>query len=453
LPAFVVDEFRNYLRCGRLEHGFIRVKCDGCRHEHLVAFSCKRRGFCPSCGARRMIETAAHLVDHVIPDVPVRQWVLSFPWPLRLLFARQPDALSRCLAVVTRAIETGLIQRAGLTRASRARTGVVTLIQRFGSALNLNVHLHMIILDGVYTLQGNRPRFHQVNAPDQQHLEKLLNRIIARVMRRLVKDGLLIQDEDQPWLDLQETDTLDTLNAASTRYRVALGPGAGGRTITLKNPGLRRTETQPKPFTVDRDGFSLNAAVSCQPHQRQRLERLCRYVTRPAICLERLSTDAAGKVIYELKHPFRDGTTHILFTPQDFLARLAVLVPRPRANLTRYHGVFAPNSPFRKAVVPGSANPARKKSTHAATAIPAELPVDRAPPTAPLTWAERLKRVFDIDLSVCPLCGGTLRVIADVTDPDTIRTILEHLKQRAPPRLSPRRALPSDSQTDLFVAS
>jgi ribosomal protein S27E len=66
LPGFVVNEFRDYLRCGRLEHGFIRVKCNGCRHEHLVAFSCKRRGFCPSCGTRRMIETAAHLVDHVI---------------------------------------------------------------------------------------------------------------------------------------------------------------------------------------------------------------------------------------------------------------------------------------------------------------------------------------------------------------------------------------------------
>ena len=61
LPRFVTDEFKDYLRCGRLEYGFIRVKCDGCRHEHLVAFSCKRRGFCPSCGARRMIETSAHL--------------------------------------------------------------------------------------------------------------------------------------------------------------------------------------------------------------------------------------------------------------------------------------------------------------------------------------------------------------------------------------------------------
>ena len=79
LPRFVLSEFQDYLRCGRLEYGFVRVKCNGCRHKHLVAFSCKRRGFCPSCGARRMIETSAHLVDHVFPEVPVRQWGLSFP--------------------------------------------------------------------------------------------------------------------------------------------------------------------------------------------------------------------------------------------------------------------------------------------------------------------------------------------------------------------------------------
>jgi len=123
------------------------------------------------------------------------------------------------------------------SQCSRARTGVVTLIQRFGSALNLNVHLHMIILDGVYTMEHNQPRFHRVNAPARQHLDKLLNRIIARVMRRLIKDGLLVQDQKQPWLDFEETDIIDTLHAASIRYRVAIGPGAGSRTLTLKNHG------------------------------------------------------------------------------------------------------------------------------------------------------------------------------------------------------------------------
>jgi hypothetical protein len=194
-------------------------------------------------------------------------------------------------------------------------------------------------------------------------------------------------------------------------------------------------------------------AVACQPQQRERLERLCRYVTRPAVCLERLSTNAAGQVSYELKHPFRDGTTHILFTPEDFLARLAALVPRPRSNLTRYHGVFAPNSPFRRAVVPGSAKPSRNKSKKPTIQTATETSVDQVLPCSPLSWAERLKRVFDIDISVCPLCGGTLRVIADVTDPDTIQTILAHLRQRAPPDAVHRQRPGQGPQNDLFAAT
>jgi hypothetical protein len=83
LPRYVHREFEAYLKCGRLEHGFLRVQCNNCHAEHLVAFSCKCRGFCPSCGARRMAESAALLVDEVLPERPVRQWVLSFPFPLR----------------------------------------------------------------------------------------------------------------------------------------------------------------------------------------------------------------------------------------------------------------------------------------------------------------------------------------------------------------------------------
>ena len=116
VPGFVRDEFEAYLRCGRLEHGFVRVKCEGCRHEHLVAFSCKGRGFCPSCASRRMAETGAKLVDEVLPAVPYRQWVLSFPIPLRLLFAQRPEVLSAVLAVVTRALTGDVIHRAGQRR-------------------------------------------------------------------------------------------------------------------------------------------------------------------------------------------------------------------------------------------------------------------------------------------------------------------------------------------------
>lgn len=90
LPGYVQQEFDNFLQCGRLEYDFLRVRCEECKHERLVAFSCERRGFCPSCGARRMAECAALLVDEVLPHEPIRQWVLSFPYQLRLLFANYP---------------------------------------------------------------------------------------------------------------------------------------------------------------------------------------------------------------------------------------------------------------------------------------------------------------------------------------------------------------------------
>ena len=100
LPEFVKEEFDAFLECGLLAHGFLRLRCDQCAHEKLAAFSCKRRGFCPSCGARRMVESAAHMVEHVIPHVPVRQWVLSLPIPLRILLAAQPQLLTPLLRLI-----------------------------------------------------------------------------------------------------------------------------------------------------------------------------------------------------------------------------------------------------------------------------------------------------------------------------------------------------------------
>ena len=140
LPENVRAEFEEFLRCGVLDHGFLRVVCEHCHAERLVAFSCKKRGFCPSCGARRMAESARHLVEEVFGPRPVRQWVLSFPYPLRLLFASKPDAIGPVLGIVHRVIAGWLADQAGVERA-RAQCGAVTLIQRFGSALNFNVLL------------------------------------------------------------------------------------------------------------------------------------------------------------------------------------------------------------------------------------------------------------------------------------------------------------------------
>ena len=256
--------------------------------------------------------------------------------------------------------------------------------------------------------------------------------MIQRVVRRLEKEGLLIPDPEQPWLDFDFHESMDSVSAASIRYRIAIGPHSGSRTLTLHDPSFIRTDKPEKALTTDRDGFSLNAAVTCQPYQRDRLERLSRYVTRPAICLERLKVRADGKIQYELKNPFRDGTTHILFSPLDFLSKLAALVPRPRYNLVRYHGVFAPNSRVRKLIVPRKCNKIKIKTDRSEHKLVAESgAADQL--IAPLTWAQRLKRVFDIDISLCPLCGSTMRVIADIIDPDIIQKVLDHIEAQPPP--------------------
>lgn len=105
LPRYIQQEFNDLLQCGRLEYGFMRVRCEDCHHERLVAFSCKRRGFCPSCGARRMAESAALLIDEVFPKEPIRQWVLSFPFQLRFLLARHPQLMGQVLSIVYRTLD------------------------------------------------------------------------------------------------------------------------------------------------------------------------------------------------------------------------------------------------------------------------------------------------------------------------------------------------------------
>ncbi len=194
-----------------------RALCD-CAHERLVAFSCKRREFCPSCGARRLAESAAHLVDQVIPRVPVRQWVLSAPIPLRVLFAAYPELLTPVLRIIHRVIAGSLLKQAGLKRAT-ADTGAVTLIQRFGSAANLNIHLHCLVLDGVYRHTEGEPDFQEARAPTRDELQGLLEKIIARLLKRLTRLGYLVQEEGMTYLaDIDPDNPLTPLQAASCTY-------------------------------------------------------------------------------------------------------------------------------------------------------------------------------------------------------------------------------------------
>jgi len=201
-----------------------------------------------------------------------------------------------------------------------------------------------------------------------------------------------------------------------------------------------RKEQHDNPKLAKTAGFSLHAGVAAQAHQRRKLERLCRYVARPAVATDRLSLTAQGNVRYTLKTPYRDGTTHIILEPLDFIARLAALVPKPRVNLTRFHGVFAPNSKHRSQVTPAG----RGKRTPDETKTPAQR-------RAAMTWAQRLKRVFKIDIETCEQCGGAVKVIASIEDPTVIKRILDHLENRteSPQPIShPVRAPPTHPELD-----
>jgi hypothetical protein len=431
LPQYVRQEFEDFLKCGVLAYGFLRVRCEDCDSEKIVAFSCKRRGFCPSCGGRKMAETAAFLVDQIFPKIPIRQWVFSFPFPIRYLMASNSTVQSAILAITLRAI-TGWLRKQAKAQgvAGPVETGAVTLIQRFGGSINLNLHFHMLILEGVYS--GEEPIFLELPPPTDDEVKALVQTLSIRILRWLTRHGYFeAQGEGlQPSADLfsEQEPVLATCMAASIQYRIGLGPRAGQK--------VRRLGTMEECFYEEAKmtgsrcaalgGFSLHADTACEAWERDKLERLCRYVARPAIANERLFQRSDGLLVYKMKKPYNDGTEYLLFSPEELLEKLAALVPIPRVHLIRYHGCLAPHAKIREKVVP-----------------PREAPKASKPFRKRITWAQLLKRVFKIELDLCRRCGGKLKVIAAIVKPDVIERILKHLGLPSqPPLILQARAPP-----------
>jgi rRNA maturation protein Nop10 len=337
--------------------------------------------------------------------------------------------MTGALGIVNRAISTHLAHKAGFTK-TMAQTGAVTLIQHFGGALNLNVHFHMLFLDGVYIEDKyGASRFHRVKAPTSDELAKLTHTIAHRIGRYLKRRGLLVRDADNTYLTQEavvvaDEDPSSHLLGSSITYRIAVGPQQGRKVMTLQTI----PDCGEDPFTTrvaNVAGFSLHAGVATNANERAKLERLCRYITRPAVSTKRLSMTRNGQVRYELKTPWHNGTTHVIFEPLDFIARLVALVPKPRVNLTRFHGVFAPNSKYRARVTPAR----RGKRKKSCLGDMADQTV--AEKRASATWAKRLKRVFNIEIETCSECGGDVRIIASIEDPLVIQKILAHLDNTA----------------------
>src|SRR5262245_22325652 len=441
VPVYVQREFYDYLRCGILAHGFLRLGCDTCHKELLVPFSCKRRGFCPSCAARRMAQTAAHLVECVIPWVPTRQWVVSVPVPLRYWMAASQDLTAQVHTIIRTTIGQYYVHQAVTRAATRdqAPPGSVTFIQRFGSAINLNLHFHCVFLEGVYcdrTAAGLKPHFVTAEPPSDADITTILQKISHRVIRKLRRLGYLEASMDAAvatgYHPLRDTaPELARTMAASVQQRIAFGERAGQHVRRIGS-GFGDADEAPRltgPRCARVHGFSRHAHTQIPAHRRDQLECLIRYTARGAVSLERLQAEANGNLLYTFTHPWSDGTTGIRLSPLELLEKLAALVPLPHVHLVRYGGCLAPHSHLRESVIP----------------TPRQQGVDGAETqrgTPYWTWARLLGRVFGLEMATCPWCQqGTLRLIAIITQGEVISKILRHLKRSAdPPPIAPARS-------------
>jgi transposase-like protein len=496
LPSFVESELRDLLTCGRIARGFARFRCHACKSDLLVAFSCKGRGLCPSCTGRRMATIAAHLTDTVLGGLPVRQWVLSLPHRLRYALAWDHRLCRRVLAVFLRVLLSFERRRARRLGYEDPEGGAVTAIQRFGSALNLNVHFHCLAVEGVFARNPiGELRFVALPEPTDDDVKRILAQVARRVVRLARRHGIDLDGEgidvDRVDPQVEEFPVLASFAAASVTGVTAMGPEAGCRPQRLAGPELADTERSGRGRLHARlAGFDLHAGVAAPAGDRSRLEHLCRYVLRPPVAQDALERLPGGSVLLHIRRPWSDGTRAIVLEPLALLARLAALIPRPRVNLLIYHGILAPHAKRRREALAAAVLDAQPTvddgGPDAACRAPLGDPAgpaqegpqaDRPPPTAPsqavaepraereaspqrtesseerarsrssrwVRWADLLRRVFEIDVLTCRTCGGPLRLVATIEDPMVLRRILRHLglpstlpeplPARAPPRL------------------
>lgn len=420
LPRYVERELAAYLRSGILAQGFARVRCQTCRDEIVVAFSCERRGIRPSCTARRMADTAAHLVDRVLPREPYRQWVFTVLKPLRLVLARDPASTNRIGGLVVRAIGAWQSRVAHKRGIRSPLTAAVTFVQRFGGLVNFNVHFHLVVPDGVFVSDDEGLRFEMLPVPTNPNVLAILDRIMRQLARQLAKDattGELDEDAAPDLLAQVQAEAASTWRSPTDMS--ASRPVRGSRVAA----GMVRE--------------FLDACTCRDRRARSRRARAVVPVRRATgVRVGAPGVDRRRPHLVQAQATLARRPPPAVMEPVAFLRPLVGLIPPPRPQLVRYSGVFGPASKHR----------ARLRAH-----VPADI--DAAPRTAPnicskpasrsqrLPWAKLLRRVFADDVLQCP-CGGRRSVIA-VTDSVLTNTLLTALELPCEPvTFAPARSPP-----------
>ncbi len=382
----------------------------------------------------------------MLPSVPVRQWVLSVPFELRARLAADPAALTLTSRVLFEEMRRWYRGASGIARTDdvRGEGGALTFVHRGGGSLNLNVHLHVIAADGVWrcATDGTTPEFVATRVPARADLEAVILRVARRVAAGLERAGA---HEDDAALDACR-------RAAFARGSYGMVRGERAREPDTEVDEARFGRRPPKAQAGAVEGFNLHASVMIGARDVEGRERLLRYVARPMVVGERVSELADGRVAWRRSVPGGRGETHRIMEPMEFMARLAALVPPPRRPLLRYHGVFAPHSPWRAVVVPSqSVVPRACEATAAAAAeatsttregnaaaganddmwlaergaVDDKRACERSTPR--IDWATLMHRVWGWNVLACPRCDGRMRFIAVIKDRDVIERILTHV--------------------------
>jgi len=465
LPQFVEQEFDAYLACGLLEAGCLELQCRSCGHSQLVAFSCKRRGFCPACLGRRMSDTAVHLEQEVLPEVPVRHWVCSFPWGVRAVLGYDQELCGQAVRVFAQELSRSLKRRAkalfGLRSLDDALTGLVVVVQRTDGALRLNVHLHVLALDGVYVEDEQKElTFHALAAPSSVEVFDVARRTALRLHRAFQKQGRHSPWDEHTFDDSADTDpfSLDQPGLFACYRASAAGVAVSGE--RAGQPALRLVVgTDPAETARSQDdqratepvaealGVNVYAKQLVDGRDRKQLERLCRYVMRPPLSQERLEVRPDGTLELTLKSVWKDGTRALVLQPLDFIARLCSAIPPPWLNMVRYFGVLSSHSRLRARVVPSRVAPtpfapAPAAGDQLALSFGSSHGDAPAPSSGRSRWGWLLRHVFRADVDTCRLCGGPMRWVEAATQQaDIARLLAKHgLAPRPPP--GPRSSVP-----------
>jgi DNA-directed RNA polymerase subunit RPC12/RpoP len=268
--------------CGDPYQGFVWLRCEPCGVDHVQATSCKKRVLCPRCGGRRMASTAVHLVERVLPDCRLRQWVVTLPQPLPRLLAWRPEMLARILSDISVAVRDDVRRRSG---EPTGHSGMVSFIQNFAGDLRCFVHVHALVPDGVFVEDGEHVRFAPARTPTRDDIQRVAERLAARVQRscELWRRGVSMEDEP-PQGVLEQLATLG--------QQLVVGPAR-----RQDRPSARQ-----RRWLGAHLGVGVHGGVTVAKGDVKARERLVRYVARPALSLERLELkDDAG--VHQVQEP------------------------------------------------------------------------------------------------------------------------------------------------------